>query len=376
MAPTRGCRPAGPVVTSERPRRRPPRPRTAAVAAAASRPGRRFLPAATSAAGRARPGGIGCTRPSAAAPSPGLDGRCGNVDRDCAARDGRSRRRMTPAARLLLREHDLSPAQIHAHSRRWPDHPEDASRSSKSVRTGPPPQPSRRRRRPAPRTAGQPAAASTASPPAAGARPPRPPGPASDRPDRRCVPAGADEVLLPMTQMRKGIAAQMTRALAVPHAYVHMEVDATALVRARDGRARLRGPQEDLPQLRPVRHQGGRRCPPQAAASTRTGRCGAVASGGSMVVAVAVDDGLLVRWSATSTALDSGLDRRHGGGRRGRPAGKLRLEDYGGARPPREHRVVRVEPDHADHRRYRVRPSSRSRPSPSGPSSARRLRAM
>ena len=30
-----------------------------------------------------------------------------------------------------------------------------------------------------------------------------------------------------MTQMRKGIAAQMTRALAVPHAYVHMEVDAT-----------------------------------------------------------------------------------------------------------------------------------------------------
>ena len=37
-----------------------------------------------------------------------------------------------------------------------------------------------------------------------------------------------------MTQMRKGIAAQMTRALAVPHAYVHMEVDATNLVRARE----------------------------------------------------------------------------------------------------------------------------------------------
>ena len=30
-----------------------------------------------------------------------------------------------------------------------------------------------------------------------------------------------------MTQMRKGIAAQMTRALQVPHAYVQMEVDAT-----------------------------------------------------------------------------------------------------------------------------------------------------
>ena len=47
-------------------------------------------------------------------------------------------------------------------------------------------------------------------------------------------PDGADEVLLPMTQMRKGIAAQMTRALAVPHAYVHMEVDVTGLVRARE----------------------------------------------------------------------------------------------------------------------------------------------
>ena len=37
-----------------------------------------------------------------------------------------------------------------------------------------------------------------------------------------------------MTQMRKGIAAQMTRALLVPHAYVQMEVDVSNLVRFRD----------------------------------------------------------------------------------------------------------------------------------------------
>ena len=43
-------------------------------------------------------------------------------------------------------------------------------------------------------------------------------------------PEGADEVLVPMTQMRKGIAAQMTRALQAPHAYVQMEVDVTRLV--------------------------------------------------------------------------------------------------------------------------------------------------
>src|SRR4029450_5399985 len=47
-------------------------------------------------------------------------------------------------------------------------------------------------------------------------------------------PEGADEVLVPMTQMRKGIAAQMTRALQVPHAYVQMEVDVSNLVRFRD----------------------------------------------------------------------------------------------------------------------------------------------
>ena len=47
-------------------------------------------------------------------------------------------------------------------------------------------------------------------------------------------PDGADEVLVPMTQMRKGIAAQMTKALLAPHAYVQMEVDVTRLVAFRE----------------------------------------------------------------------------------------------------------------------------------------------
>jgi 2-oxoisovalerate dehydrogenase E2 component (dihydrolipoyl transacylase) len=51
-------------------------------------------------------------------------------------------------------------------------------------------------------------------------------------------PEGVDEVLVPMTQMRKGIAAQMTRALLVPHAYVQVEVDATRLVRLREAQKR------------------------------------------------------------------------------------------------------------------------------------------
>jgi 2-oxoisovalerate dehydrogenase E2 component (dihydrolipoyl transacylase) len=41
-----------------------------------------------------------------------------------------------------------------------------------------------------------------------------------------------------MTQMRRGVAAQMTRSLQAPHAYVQMEIDASRLVQLRD---RLKG---------------------------------------------------------------------------------------------------------------------------------------
>ena len=50
-------------------------------------------------------------------------------------------------------------------------------------------------------------------------------------------PEGAEEVLVPTSQMRKGIAAQMTRSLQAPHAYVQMEIDATRLVGFRVGGA-------------------------------------------------------------------------------------------------------------------------------------------
>jgi 2-oxoisovalerate dehydrogenase E2 component (dihydrolipoyl transacylase) len=50
-----------------------------------------------------------------------------------------------------------------------------------------------------------------------------------------------------MTQMRKGIAAQMTRALQVPHAYVQMEVDVTALVKFRERNKKDYQAREGLP---------------------------------------------------------------------------------------------------------------------------------
>src|SRR5439155_18673821 len=93
---------------------------------------------------------------------------------------------------------------------------------------------------PAPTAPAAPAQTAPASGPAAAAPAatsgPRPAGPGSAIKAGPGIefPAGADEVLVPLTQMRKGIAAQMTRALQAPHAYVQMEVDATRLVALRE----------------------------------------------------------------------------------------------------------------------------------------------
>jgi hypothetical protein len=72
-------------------------------------------------------------------------------------------------------------------------------------------------------------------------------------------------VLLPMTQMRKGIATQMTRALQAPHAYVQMEIDATHLVAARERAKKAYQAKEDISQ--PSSHSSRR--PPRRSSATR-----------------------------------------------------------------------------------------------------------
>ena len=126
----------------------------------------------------------------------------------------------------------------------------------------------RRRRAPAPPSRRAPRHEPGAESPAARVGGPRPAASARGQAPvaaQISFPAGADEVLLPMTQMRKGIAAQMTRALAIPHAYVQMEVDASGLVRLRESAKReYQAANGALAELRAVRRQGRRRgAPPQ-----------------------------------------------------------------------------------------------------------------
>ncbi len=155
----------------------PAAPAAAAAAAAAAAP-------AAPASAPAAP----ASAPAAAAAAPGLAQPTPAADPDA---------RMTPAVRRLLREHDLSAAQVQGTGGGGRITRDDVLLVVESIRTG----------TAAPAAPAAPAAAS------AGSRAPAPALPAGAGIE---FPDGADEVLLPMTQMRKGIAAQMTRCARRP----------------------------------------------------------------------------------------------------------------------------------------------------------------
>ena len=142
--------------------------------------------------------------------------------------------RMTPAVRRLLREHGLGAEQIVGTGGGGRITRDDVLAVVEAIRTGgaAPIAVMGQNGNSAP-TGGAPSvstASSSAPAPASGAAPPArvPVG------SQVAFPDGADEVLVPTTQMRKGIAVQMTRALQAPHAYVQMEVDASRLVATRE----------------------------------------------------------------------------------------------------------------------------------------------
>ena len=235
--------------------------------------------------------------------------------------------RMTPAVRRLLREHDLSAAQIQGTGGGGRITREDVLKVVETIRTG----------GAAPAPAGAPAGPGGNGSAGPASAPPAPRAPAPVAPAGAPIefPEGADEVLLPMTQMRKGIAAQMTRALAVPHAYVHMEVDASALVRARETAKRDYQAREGIslsyvPFVIKAVVDALRRYPAFNAHWTDAGLLAKRRI--HMGVAVAVDDGLLVPVVRDVDGLSiSGLNRAISEVAARARAGKLKLDDYGGS---------------------------------------------
>jgi 2-oxoisovalerate dehydrogenase E2 component (dihydrolipoyl transacylase) len=254
--------------------------------------------------------------PSAAAPSGAAQaavapGSAGNGHAATIA-VGDADARMTPAVRRLLREHGLSAAQIVGTGGGGRITREDVLDFVESVRTGQP--------------TGQPVGGQAAVG--------RPADSTAPVPAAVVFPAGADEVLVPMTQMRKGIAAQMTRALAVPHAYVHLEVDVTNLVRLREASKSGYLAREGIglsyvPFVVKACVEALRRHPTFNAHWTDAGLLAKRRV--NVGVAVAVDDGLIVPVIRDVDQLSVGGLNRAIADVAGRArSNKLRVDDFGG----------------------------------------------
>ena len=259
--------------------------------------------------------------PAASAPSAPIAATAPFAPAAVLATNGDADARMTPAVRRLLREHGLRPEQIHGTGGGGRITRDDVLAVVETIRTGG-----------AAPVAVMAAAPAASAPTSAGASSPVARGPAG-----RGVtfPEGADEVLLPMTQMRKGIAAQMTRALAAPHAYVHMEVDASGLVRAREAAKRAYQEREGVslsfvPFVIKATVEALKQYPTFNAHWTDGGILAKRRV--NMGVAVAVDDGLIVPVVRDVDGLSiNGINKAIADVAARARAGKLRVDDFGGS---------------------------------------------
>ncbi len=137
-----------------------------------------------------------------------------------------------------------------------------------------------------------------------------------------------------MTQMRKGIAAQMTRALQAPHAYIQMEIDASRLVRLREGMKKAYQAKEGIglsyvPFVVKATAEALKRHPAFNANWTDQGLLAKRRI--NVGVAVAVDEGLIVPVIRDADTLSvHGLNIAITDVANRARAGKLRLDDFGG----------------------------------------------
>ncbi len=222
---------------------------------------------------------------------------------------------MTPAVRRLLREHGLAPEQVRGTGGGGRITREDVIAAVEAIRTGATPA------APVPAVQAAPAVPAPAAPAAPAGAP-------------LVFPPGTEEMLVPLTQMRKGIAAQMTRALQVPHAYVHVEVDVTNLVRLRESLKRDYQAREGIslsfvPFVVKAVVEALRRNPTFNATWSEQGLVAKRRM--NIGVAVAVDDGLIVPVIRDVDQLSiSGINRAIADVAARARAKKLRVDDFGG----------------------------------------------
>ncbi|HYL41074.1 MAG TPA: dihydrolipoamide acetyltransferase family protein [Candidatus Binatus sp.] len=287
--------------------------------------------------------------PAAVARAVTAHGPAGSDERSLEELGG-SDARMTPAVRRLLREHGLSAAVIVGTGGGGRITRDDVTDFVESQRTGKPVgrQDAAMGGSAAPaaaRSTAAPAQPATTTPAAASGRAAIAPAPAAPAPaggpargafagPRVEFPDGADEVLVPTTQMRKGIAAQMSRALQVPHAYVAMEVDVTGLVRLRDREKAAYQAREGLslsyvPFVVKAAAECLKRHPALNAHWTDQGLLAKRRI--NVGIAVAVDDGLIVPVVRDVDQLSiSGLNKAIADVSARARAGHLRVDDFGG----------------------------------------------
>ena len=231
--------------------------------------------------------------------------------------------RMTPAVRRLLREHGLSVTQVAGTGGGGRITRDDVLAVVEAIRTG---ATSTGVARAA--AGGTPSAGVTGAAPATGT------GPATATGLAVVFPPGADEVLVSMTKMRKGIAAQMTRALQAPHAYVHVEVDVTSLVRLRETVKREYEAREGMglsyvPFVMKAVVEALRRQPTFNAVWTDEGLLAKRRV--NLGVAVAVDDGLIVPLVRDVDQLSiNGINRAVAEVAVRARANRFRTDDFGG----------------------------------------------
>jgi pyruvate/2-oxoglutarate dehydrogenase complex dihydrolipoamide acyltransferase (E2) component len=278
--------------------------------------------------------------PAASARIEVAHGPAGSDERAPHESGGDGEARMTPAVRRLLREHGLSAGAIVGTGGGGRITREDVTDFVESQRTGQPVGKQNAATVPGPASA-QSAAAGVAAAPASaaaaggnGASAPAPSRDAAATGMAVTFPDGADEVLVAPTQMRKGIAAQMTRALQVPHAYVQMEVDVSNLVKLRERQKRDYQAREGLslsyvPFIVKAAAEALKRNPRLNAHWTDEGLLAKRRI--NVGVAVAVDDGLIVPVIRDVDQLSiNGLNKVIAETSARMRAGKFKIDDFGG----------------------------------------------